>query len=95
MCEGGFGWSDVGAWSSLKDIWPQDKEGNAQRGESILLDSQNCLVFNPNKITALIGVKDIIVVDTEDALLITQKNTDQKVKDIVERIKEKGEVEYL
>ena len=95
MCEGDFGWSDVGAWSSLTDIWPQDEKGNALRGESILLDSQNCLVFNPKKITALIGVKDIIVVDTEDALLISHKSQDQKVKDIVEKIKEKGGVEYL
>jgi len=95
MCEGDFGWSDVGAWSSLADIWPQDKKGNVQRGESLLLDSQNCLIFSPRKITALIGVKDIIVVDTEDALLIAHKSQDQKVKDIVEKIKEKGKVEYL
>ncbi|UCC39357.1 MAG: mannose-1-phosphate guanylyltransferase [Candidatus Aminicenantes bacterium] len=95
MSKGDFGWSDVGAWSSLADIWPLDKEGNALRGESILLDSQNCLILNPNKLTALIGVKDIIVVDTEDALLIAHKSQDQKVKDVVEKIKEKGKVEYL
>ena len=95
MGKGTFGWSDVGAWSSLADIWPQDKEGNAQRGESIILDSQNCLLYNPHKLTALIGVKNIIVVDTEDALLITQKNMDQKVKDVVEKIKQKDKVEYL
>jgi mannose-1-phosphate guanylyltransferase len=95
MGEADFGWSDVGAWSSLTDIWPQDEEGNAQRGKSISLDSQNCLVFNPNKITALIGVKDLIIVDTEDALLITHKSQDQKVKDIVEKLKKSGEVEYL
>jgi mannose-1-phosphate guanylyltransferase len=95
MGKGNFGWSDVGAWSSLADIWPRDKDGNTLRGESIILDSQNCLLYNPHKLTALIGVKDIIVVDTEDALLITQKNMDQKVKDIVEKIKQKGKVEYL
>jgi mannose-1-phosphate guanylyltransferase len=95
MGKGTFGWSDVGAWSSLADIWPRNKEGNAQRGESIILDSQNCLLYNPHKLTALIGVKNIIVVDTEDALLITQKNMDQKVKDVVEKIKQKGKIEYL
>ncbi|NIM58237.1 MAG: hypothetical protein GTO16_04750 [Candidatus Aminicenantes bacterium] len=95
MGKGTFGWSDVGAWSSLADIWPKDKEGNAQRGESIIIDSQNCLLYNPHKLTALIGVKDIIVVDTEDALLITQKSLDQKVKQIVEKIKQEGKVEYL
>jgi mannose-1-phosphate guanylyltransferase len=95
MAEGNFGWSDVGAWSSLAEIWPKDKEGNAQRGESILLDSQNCLIYNPEKLTALVGVKDLIVVETEDALLISHKGQDQKVKDILERIKKKGKVEYL
>ncbi|NIO48787.1 MAG: NTP transferase domain-containing protein [Candidatus Aminicenantes bacterium] len=95
MGKGTFGWSDVGAWSSLADIWPRDKERNALRGESIILDSQNCLLYNPHKLTALIGVKDIIVVDTEDALLITKKNMDQKVKDVVEEIRQKGKAEYL
>jgi len=95
MAKGNFGWSDVGAWSSLGNIWPQDKHGNSLRGESIILDSQNCLLYSPHKLTALIGIKDIIVVDTEDALLITQKNMDQKVKDIVDKIKQKGKVEYL
>jgi mannose-1-phosphate guanylyltransferase len=95
MGKGTFGWSDVGAWSSLADIWPRDKQGNTLRGESIILDSQNCLLYNPHKLTALIGVKNIIVVDTEDALLITQKNMDQKVKEVVEKIKQKGKFEYL
>jgi mannose-1-phosphate guanylyltransferase len=95
MAEGDLGWSDVGAWSSLADIWPQDKEGNAIRGETIILDSQNCLVYNPDKLTALVGLRDLIVVDTGDALLIAHKSQDQKVKDIVEKIKKTGKVEYL
>jgi mannose-1-phosphate guanylyltransferase len=95
MGQGNFGWSDVGAWSSLADLWPKDNDGNALRGESIILDSQNCLLYNPHKLTALIGVKDIIVVDTEDALLITQKNMDQKVKDVVNKIRQKGKLGYL
>jgi mannose-1-phosphate guanylyltransferase len=95
MAKGDFGWSDVGAWSSLAEIWPQDKAGNALKGESIILDSQDCLVYNPGKLTALIGVKDIIVVDTDDALLVVHKSQDQKVKDIVSQIKKKKKVDYL
>ena len=95
MAEGDFGWSDVGAWSSLADIWPQDQGENAIRGETIILDSQNCLVHNPGKLTALIGVRDLIVVDTGDALLIAHKSQDQKVKDIVEHIKKMGKIEFL
>jgi len=95
MAKGDFGWSDVGAWSSLAEIWPRDKTGNALKGENIILDSQNCLVYNPGKLTALIGVKDIIVVETDDALLVVHKSQDQKVKDIVEEIKKKKKTNYL
>lgn len=95
MGKGDFGWSDVGSWSSLVDIWPQDKKGNALRGKNVILDSQNCLLYNPRKLTALIGIRDIIVVDTEDVLLVCRKSDDQKVKDIVEKIKKKGKDKYL
>jgi len=95
MAEGNFGWSDVGAWSSLIEIWPKDKDGNAIKGESLFLESENCLVYNPKKLTALIGVKDLIVVETEDALLISHKSQDQKVKNILEKIKQKGKIECL
>ena len=95
MAEGNFGWSDVGAWSSLAEIWPKDKEGNAIKGEGLFLESKNCLVYNPGKLTALIGAKDLIVVETEDALLISHKGQDQKVKDILKKIKQKNKIEYL
>jgi mannose-1-phosphate guanylyltransferase len=95
MCKGNFGWSDVGAWSSLLDIWPKDREGNALRAESLLLDTENCLVYSRDKLTALIGIKDLIVVDTPDALLICRKDLDQKVKDIVGRLKKENKDEYL
>lgn len=95
MCEGNFGWSDVGAWSSLADIWTKDQNRNAVRGEAILLDSEECLVYNPDKLTALVGVKDIIIVDTPDALLICRKDQDQKVKDVVGKLKKEGMDDYL
>ena len=95
MAEGNFGWSDVGAWSSLAEIWPQDERKNAVRGENILIEAEGCLLYSPHKLTALVGVKDLIVVDTEDALLICHKSQDQKVKEAVERLKKKGKFELL
>jgi mannose-1-phosphate guanylyltransferase len=95
MSEGNFGWSDVGAWSSLLDIWPKDPEGNAVRAQSILLDTEDCLVYSREKLTALIGVKNLIVVDTPDALLICRKDQDQKVKDIVGSLKKDNKDKYL
>jgi mannose-1-phosphate guanylyltransferase len=95
MGEGDFGWSDVGSWSALADIWPKDEAGNVGRGEGILIDSRNCLLYSPRKLTALIGLDDIIVVDTGDALLVCHKGQDQKVKDIIETLKKRGKKKYL
>lgn len=95
MCRGDFGWSDVGAWSSLADVWEKDSHGNALKGECLVLDSESCLLFNPGKMTALVGLKDLLIVNTEDALLICRKDLDQKVKEIVELLKKKGLEEYI
>jgi len=94
VCAGDFGWSDVGAWSSLYEVWSPDEAGNVVKGEKLVLDSQGCLVYAPGKLTALVGVKDLIVVDTGDALLICRKDLDQKVKDIVEILKRENK-KYL
>jgi mannose-1-phosphate guanylyltransferase len=90
MTEGDFGWSDVGAWSSLFDVWPRDAAGNAANGGLLALDARDCLVYSPKKLTALIGVNDLVVVETEDALLVCRKDLDQKVKDVVDALKKKG-----
>jgi mannose-1-phosphate guanylyltransferase len=95
MNEGKFGWSDIGAWSSLAEVWQKDKARNALRGEGILLDSKNCLIYSPRKLTALIGLKDLIVVDSDDALLVCHKDSDQKVKDVIELLKKKGQKKYF
>jgi mannose-1-phosphate guanylyltransferase len=95
MVEGNFGWSDVGSWVSLAGIWPRDNAGNALRGESLLVDSRNCLVYSPRRLTAVVGLKDVIIVDTEDALLVCDKKSDQRVKDVIENLKKKGKKRIL
>ncbi len=95
MGEGDFGWSDVGAWSALSQFWGADEAGNSVQGECIALDARNCTVYTPDKLTALIGVEDLIVVETEDVLLICRRETDQKVKDLVSELRAKGKTEYL
>jgi mannose-1-phosphate guanylyltransferase len=87
VADGDFGWSDVGAWSTLLEIWPRDRRGNAVRGETLAVDAKGCLVWNPGRLTALIGVRDLIVVEAGDALLVCDAALDQKVKDIVEALK--------
>jgi mannose-1-phosphate guanylyltransferase len=91
VADGDFGWSDVGAWSSLLEIWPRDAKGNAARGDVLSLDAKGCLVWNPGRLTAIIGVRDLIVVGAGDALLVCDAALDQKVKDVVEALKRKKE----
>ena len=87
VADGDFGWSDVGAWSTLAGIWPRDGAGNAVRGETLALESGDCLVWNPGRLTALVGVHNLIVVEAGDALLVCDAALDQKVKDVVEALK--------
>jgi len=87
VADGEFGWSDVGAWSTLLDIWPRDANGNACRGETLALDAKGCLVWNPGRLTALVGVRDLIVVEAGDALLVCDASLDQRVKNVVESLR--------
>jgi len=89
VADGDFGWSDVGAWSTLAGIWPRDSAGNASRGEILALDAGDCVVWNPGRLTALVGVHDLVVVQAGDALLVCDASLDQKVKDVVEALKRK------
>ena len=95
VCRGDFGWSDVGAWSSLAEIWPADSSGNTSRGETMILDASGCLVYNPRKLTALVGVRDLVVVDAGDVLLICPRDRDQEVRDIVQALGKSNRTEYL
>lgn len=94
MSRGDFGWSDLGSWSSLYEFLTEDEHCNVSRGQLVSLNSKNCLVFNPGKLTALIGVDGLIVVNTDDALLVCLRDHDQKVKEIVEELK-KNHPDYL
>jgi mannose-1-phosphate guanylyltransferase len=95
MNKGDFGWSDVGSWAALADIWLNDEAGNSVRGESLLLDARRCLIYSPRRLAAVVGLDDVIVVDTEDALLICHRERDQAVKDVIERLQKEGKVKYL
>jgi len=91
VLKGDFGWSDVGSWDALWEITPKDPNGNAPISKSNIISegSQGCLVHSPQKLVALVGVQDLIVVETQDALLICQKGRSQDVKKIVEELEAK------
>lgn len=73
-------WNDVGSWSSLPEVWGADGDGNSVKGKAAVLDSKGCVISSPHKLTAIVGVEDLIVVDTPDALLVCHKHRSQDVK---------------
>jgi len=93
-----IGWSDVGNWTSLYDILPQDNFGNCIKGDAsdirVILDTRDTLVFS-DRLTVAIGVEDIVLVDTDDVLLICHKERTQDVKQVVDYLRENGNEEYL
>jgi mannose-1-phosphate guanylyltransferase len=95
LVRGDFGWSDVGSWNALWEVFNKDEDGNAVRGRFIGVDSSNSLVYSPDKLVALVGMRDIVVVVTDDSLLICKRQSSQDVKKIVEILKEKNMKEYL
>ncbi len=94
----GLEWSDVGSWDSLFEIIPADENGNIKLADlTVIHESGNCLIKTDNeqKMIVLAGLKDIIIVDTKDALLICQKGQSQKVKEIVNELKQKKLDQFL
>ena len=89
------GWSDVGAWSSLWEVGEQDKSGNVIKGDVKNHDTNDCLLHAEHRLLATVGVKDLVVVETADAVLVADKNKAQDVKKIVDWLKEQGRDERL
>jgi mannose-1-phosphate guanylyltransferase len=86
-----IGWSDVGSWAALLDILSEDEAGNVVRGRHVGIDTQGTLVFGADRLVATIGLRDMIVVDTEDVVLICPADRAQDVKKIVDKLQESGE----
>jgi mannose-1-phosphate guanylyltransferase/mannose-6-phosphate isomerase len=82
-----IGWNDVGSWSALWDVAVRDADGNAHHGDVIAVDSRNCYAY-ARRLVALVGVDDMVVVETDDAVLVARKDKVQQVKDVVARLKQ-------
>ncbi|WP_372191229.1 mannose-1-phosphate guanylyltransferase/mannose-6-phosphate isomerase [Xanthomonas axonopodis pv. desmodiigangetici] len=86
------GWNDVGSWSSLLDVSSQDAQGNAHHGDVIQLDCQNTYAYG-SRLIAMVGLEDVVVVETPDAVLVGHRDRIQEVKDVVSQIKTAGRSE--
>ncbi len=85
-----IGWSDIGGYAALRDIMAQNEAGNALAGDTIALDSENCLIRSDGPLVAAIGVKDLVVIAAGGAVLVVPRDQSQRVKEIVERLKVEG-----
>jgi mannose-1-phosphate guanylyltransferase/mannose-6-phosphate isomerase len=90
-----IGWSDIGSWSALADTSTQDERGNAVRGDVYAAETDNCYIRSESRLVAAIGVKDLIIVETADAILVTHKDAAQDVKHTVEYLKQAERSEHL
>ena len=84
------GWSDVGSWASLHDALPADERRNVHQGDVVSVDSENCLLFSSSRLVATVGLKDHVVVETKDAVMVAPRDRVQDVKLLVNRLKELG-----
>ncbi len=85
-----FGWSDIGSWNSIRDLVEPDASLNRAVGEVIFIDSSNTFVQSENRLVATVGINDLMIIDTPDALLVTHQEKSQNVKKVVALLKEKS-----
>lgn len=89
------GWSDIGAWSTLWQVSKQDAQGNVARGDVYVHDTENALLIAEHRLLAAVGLRDIVVVETPDAVLVAHKDRAQEVRQIVDRLKVEARSEHL
>lgn len=88
-------WSDIGAWDALYDYADKDADNNVLLGDVMAEGSSNCLIRSESRLVAAVGVSDLVIVETADAVLVMDKNNAQDVKKIVKRIKAEGREEHM
>ena len=88
-------WSDIGAWDALYDYADKDADNNVLLGDVMAEGSVNCLIRSESRLIAAVGVQDLVIVETADAVLVIDKNNAQNVKQVVKRIKAEGREEHM
>jgi mannose-1-phosphate guanylyltransferase len=88
-----MGWRDIGSWTALWEFMAKDEAGNAHSGDVMLRDAQNCLVNAQSRLVVALGVRDLIVVETADAVLVAHQTQAQNVKQVVEELQKQGRSE--
>jgi len=95
VLKGDFGWSDVGSWEEVYQISDKDEHMNVFKGSHFAKETHGCLIDSPDKFVATLGVQDLVIVNTKDALLICHRDKAQNVKELVESMKRKEFSSFL
>lgn len=90
-----FGWNDVGAWDEVYNIKEKDNNGNVKQGRTVTINTKNCLIINDQKIISTVGVEDLLIVNTDNGLLICKRGEGQSVKEVVDYLRRKGLEQFL
>ncbi|MDK2931538.1 MAG: mannose-phosphate guanylyltransferase [Bacillota bacterium] len=91
-----FGWDDVGSWSALGRLLPADRAGNVIQSEYVGVDTSNCIVYSDTgRLVATVGLRDLVIVDTGDALLVCHKDSVQRVREVVARLRDDERYRHL
>jgi len=90
-----FGWNDVGAWDEVYNIKDKDHNGNVNQGRTVAINTKNCLIINDQKMVATIGVEDLLIINTDNGLLICKRGEAQSVKEVVDYLRRKGMEQFL
>ena len=86
VVSGDFGWSDIGSWKAISDLYDSDEIGNRIRGKAVLVDARNCYVQSEDRLVAGVGLDDLVIVDTGDAVLVAHRDRAQEVKQVVNQL---------
>jgi mannose-1-phosphate guanylyltransferase/mannose-6-phosphate isomerase len=95
MVAGDFGWSDVGSWDSVYDVAEKDSQDNAFQGNVVGVDCRNTLVRSETRLIAAVGVEDLSIIETPDAILVAKRGAGQRVREVVEELKRREATEHV
>ena len=86
VVDGDFGWSDIGSWKAISELYERDEAGNRIRGQGVLVETRDCFVQGEQRLIATVGVQGLVIVDTGDAVLVADRDRAQEVKQVVSRL---------
>ena len=95
LLKGDFGWNDIGSWAAMEQLWPKDRDGNFLNADVVSIESSGNIIHSTKKLVAVIGLKDIVIIETEDALLVCPKERAPDVRRAVDELKKRGLEDFL